>query len=89
MGESAAEPEAKDAVGKYDPLCVGCTSVCWVPSWRWQIKVRAVDSGFGKEKTMATLQESLDIDGVVAAGQFSLDGSLLEYEAQMDMSEMG
>jgi roadblock/LC7 domain-containing protein len=33
---------------------------------------------------MATLQELLDIEGVVAAGEFSLDGSLLDYEAKMD-----
>jgi hypothetical protein len=45
------------------------------------IKGRAVGSGFGKEKTMATLQELLDIEGVVAAGEFSLDGSMLDYEA--------
>ena len=36
---------------------------------------------------MATLQELLDIEGVVAAGEFGLDGSLLDYEAKMDMSE--
>ncbi len=44
-------------------------------------------SGFGKEKTMATLQELLDIEGVVTAGEFSVDSSLLDYEAKMDMSE--
>ncbi len=36
---------------------------------------------------MATLSELLDIDGVVAAGEFNLDGSLVDYEAKMDMSE--
>jgi roadblock/LC7 domain-containing protein len=36
---------------------------------------------------MATLQELLDIEGVGAAGEFSLDGSLLDYEAKMDMPE--
>ena len=36
---------------------------------------------------MVTLQELLDIEGVVAAVEFSLDGSLLDYEAKMDMSE--
>ncbi len=36
---------------------------------------------------MATLQELLDIEGVVAAGEFSLDGSMLDFEAKMDMSE--
>ena len=36
---------------------------------------------------MDTLQELLDIDGVVAAVDFSLDGSLLDYETKMDMSE--
>jgi roadblock/LC7 domain-containing protein len=46
-----------------------------------------VGSGFGKEKTLDTLQELLDIEGVVAAVDFSLDGSLLTYEAKIDMSE--
>ena len=36
---------------------------------------------------MDTLQELLDIEVVVAAVEFSLDGSLLDYEARMDMSE--
>ena len=36
---------------------------------------------------MATLQQLLDIEGVGAAGEFSLDGSLLDYEAKMDMPE--
>jgi roadblock/LC7 domain-containing protein len=36
---------------------------------------------------MATLQELLDLEGVVVAGEFDLDGSLLDYEAKMDMSE--
>ena len=36
---------------------------------------------------MATLQELLDIEGVVAAEEFSLDGSLLDYEAKIDISE--
>ena len=36
---------------------------------------------------MATLQELLDIEGVVAAGEFNLDGSLLDFETSMDMSE--
>jgi roadblock/LC7 domain-containing protein len=41
-----------------------------------------------KEYThMATLQELLDLEGVVAAGEFDLDGSLLDFEAKMDMSE--
>jgi roadblock/LC7 domain-containing protein len=44
-------------------------------------------SGFGKEKTVDTLEELLDIQGVVAAVEFSLDGSLLDYEAKIDMSE--
>ena len=29
----------------------------------------------------------LDIEGVGATGEFSLDGSLLDYEAKMDMPE--
>ena len=36
---------------------------------------------------MATLQELLDLEGVVVAGEFSLDGSMLDYEAKMDMPE--
>ena len=36
---------------------------------------------------MDTLQELLDIEGVGATGEFSLDGSLLDYEAKMDMPE--
>jgi roadblock/LC7 domain-containing protein len=36
---------------------------------------------------MATLTELLDIEGVVAAGDFNLDGSLVDFEAKMDMSE--
>ena len=36
---------------------------------------------------MATLQELLDIEGVGTVGEFSLDGSLLDYEAKMDMPE--
>ena len=36
---------------------------------------------------MDTLQELLDVEGVVAAVEFRLDGSLLDYEAKIDMSE--
>jgi roadblock/LC7 domain-containing protein len=36
---------------------------------------------------VATLQELLDIEGIVAAGEFNLDGSLINFEASMDMSE--
>ena len=36
---------------------------------------------------MATLRELLDIEGVVAAGEFNRDGTLVDFEAQMDMSE--
>ena len=36
---------------------------------------------------MATLQELLDLEGVVVAGEFDFDGSMLDYEANMDMSE--
>jgi roadblock/LC7 domain-containing protein len=35
---------------------------------------------------MATLNELLAIDGVVAAGEFAADGKLTEYKAKMDMS---
>ncbi len=35
---------------------------------------------------MATLDELLDIEGVVAAGEFEADGSLRDYKAKMDMS---
>jgi roadblock/LC7 domain-containing protein len=33
------------------------------------------------------LEELLKIDGVVAAGEFAPDGSLVDYEAEMEMSE--
>jgi roadblock/LC7 domain-containing protein len=35
---------------------------------------------------MATLDELLNIEGVVAAGEFDPDGSLVDYKATMDMS---
>ena len=35
---------------------------------------------------MATLQELLDLEGVVLAGEFDFDGSMLDYEAKMDMA---
>jgi len=35
---------------------------------------------------MATLDELLSIDGVVAAGEFSADGKLVDYKAKMEMS---
>lgn len=35
---------------------------------------------------MATLDELLEIEGVVAAGEFEADGSLRDYRAKMDMS---
>ena len=40
-----------------------------------------------KEKCkMATLDELLKINGVVAAGEFTADGKLVNYKAKMDMS---
>lgn len=36
---------------------------------------------------MATLDELLKIDGVVAAGEFTADGKLVDYKAKMDMSQ--
>jgi roadblock/LC7 domain-containing protein len=36
---------------------------------------------------MATLDELLDIEGVAAAGEFNADGSLVDYKANMDLSE--
>ena len=36
---------------------------------------------------MATLDELLAIEGVVAAGEFNADGSLVDYKATMDMSQ--
>jgi roadblock/LC7 domain-containing protein len=36
---------------------------------------------------MATLDELLDIEGVVAAGEYTPDGSLVDYKATMDMSQ--
>jgi roadblock/LC7 domain-containing protein len=35
---------------------------------------------------MATLDELLSINGVVAAGEFTADGRLVDYRAKMDMS---
>src|SRR5262245_33752759 len=35
---------------------------------------------------MATLDELLKIDGVVAAGEFTADGKLVDHKAKMDMS---
>jgi roadblock/LC7 domain-containing protein len=35
---------------------------------------------------MANLDELLRMDGVTAAGEFSADGTLLDYKAKMDMS---
>jgi roadblock/LC7 domain-containing protein len=40
-----------------------------------------------KEYTlMAKLRELLDLEGVVLAGEFDFDGSMLDYEAKMDMA---
>jgi hypothetical protein len=36
---------------------------------------------------VVTPRELLVIDGVVAAGEFNPDGSLVDFEAKMDMSE--
>lgn len=35
---------------------------------------------------MATLEDLLLIEGVVAAGEFTADGHLVDYKATMDMS---
>jgi roadblock/LC7 domain-containing protein len=35
---------------------------------------------------MATLDELLQIDGVVAAGEYTADGKLVDYKTRMDMS---
>ncbi len=35
---------------------------------------------------MATLDELLKIDGVVAAGEFTADGKVVDFRSQMDMS---
>jgi roadblock/LC7 domain-containing protein len=35
---------------------------------------------------MARLDDLLKIDGVVAAGEFTADGKLVDYKAKMDMS---
>ena len=40
-----------------------------------------------KAAAEATPRELLDIGGVVAAGEFNPDGSLVDFEAKMDMSE--
>ena len=36
---------------------------------------------------MASLDDLLDIEGVVAAGEFTPAGELVDYKAKMDMSE--
>jgi len=36
---------------------------------------------------MATLQELLDLEGVVVVGEFDFEGRMLDYETKMDMSE--
>lgn len=36
---------------------------------------------------MATIDDLLEIEGVVAAGEFSRDGDLVDFGASMDMSE--
>lgn len=39
---------------------------------------------------MSSLEELLKIDGVVAAGEFARDGSLIDFKSSMDMSpELG
>lgn len=35
---------------------------------------------------MASLEELLKIDGVVAAGEFARDGALIDFKSSMDMS---
>lgn len=35
---------------------------------------------------MATLDDLLKIEGVVAAGEFTADGKMVDYKAKMDMS---
>jgi roadblock/LC7 domain-containing protein len=35
---------------------------------------------------MVTLDDLLKIDGVVAAGEFTADGKIVDYKAKMDMS---
>jgi roadblock/LC7 domain-containing protein len=39
-----------------------------------------------KEDGMATLDELLHVPGVMAAGEFSPDGKLVDYKANMEMS---
>jgi roadblock/LC7 domain-containing protein len=36
---------------------------------------------------VASLEELLNLDGVVAAGEFTADGRLVDYKATMDMSQ--
>lgn len=38
-------------------------------------------------ETIHTLEELLEIDGVVAAGEFSPDGSLVDFQASIEMSD--
>lgn len=43
-------------------------------------------SGRRGDEARATLDDLLKIDGVVAAGEFTADGKLVDYKAKMDMS---
>jgi hypothetical protein len=40
----------------------------------------------GRMTMAATLDDLLEIDGVVAAGEFTADGKVVDYRAKMDMS---
>lgn len=36
---------------------------------------------------MASIDDLLEIEGVIAAGEFTTDGSLVDYGSNMEMSE--
>jgi hypothetical protein len=55
--------------------------------WHPIHKVDPLGEARRKRAAVATLRELLDIEGVVAAGEFNPDGSLVDFEAKMDMSE--
>jgi uncharacterized protein DUF2173 len=55
--------------------------------WHPAHKVDPLGEAGRKRAAVATPRELLDIDGVVAAGEFNPDGRLVAFEAKMDISE--
>jgi roadblock/LC7 domain-containing protein len=55
--------------------------------WHPTLTVGQLLEDHPKGAHMAALQELLDLEGVVVAGEFDFEGRMLDYEAKMDMSE--